>query len=195
MIKLIIIIICFIAFSCSKEEHKGFPYPSSEFIKDTSFYFPYKFLKNRDDSIILSSQSDYLRSKGQRNLSIRPLDNVTFRLTYIPSWSISEIITITKDYFIITKIYDDTTSTIIKPLAEMNSKWSRVISRTWILVNEKYKWNFRMAWWNRMDVRIEHKELLLLVYSGEQSGNFINLCKKTITICWQLVFWNNSNAR
>jgi len=72
MTRFLSLIICVLLVSCATRDGKGFRFPQSGDLIDSSFFFPQQFKKDHEDSIILTTTSEYFKKIGLNNLSISP---------------------------------------------------------------------------------------------------------------------------
>jgi hypothetical protein len=108
MTRIWLILFCFVMVSCIYRNHKGFNYPSTGELIDSSFYFPKQYKMDFKDSIVLTSTSEYFRKLGLENLSIKPHKDEVYRFSYVRAFHEPVIICIYKDSIIVTKDYSGT---------------------------------------------------------------------------------------
>jgi len=92
--------------SCATRDGKGFRFPQSGDLIDSSFFFPQQFKKDHEDSIILTTTSEYFKKIGLNNLSISPAFIEVYRFTYIRAFDEPVVVLVYKDSIITIKDYN-----------------------------------------------------------------------------------------
>jgi hypothetical protein len=91
--------------SCATRDDKGFGFPQSGDLIDSSFFFPQQFKKDYKDSIVLTTTSEYFKKIGLTNLSISPALKEVYRFTYIRAFDEPVVVLVYKDSIITIKDY------------------------------------------------------------------------------------------
>lgn len=106
MIRFSSLIICVLLVSCATRDDKGFRFPKSGDLIDSSFFFPQQFKKDYKDSIVLTTTSEYFKKIGLNNLSISPALREVYRFTYIRAFDEPVVVLVYKDSIITIKDYN-----------------------------------------------------------------------------------------
>ncbi len=128
MTRIIQLLFCLLIVSCISRNENGFNYLSETEVNNNSFYFPKQFLKNKDDSIVLSSVTDLIKKFGFDNLSNKPLDIETYRFTYIRAFHSPIIIKVTSDSVIVSNDYNGIDTNYVYDLSKLTKKETDIMN-------------------------------------------------------------------
>ncbi len=112
--------------SCATRDDKGFRFPQSGDLIDSSFFFPQQFKKDYKDSIVLTTTSEYFKKIGLNNLSISPALREVYRFTYIRAFDEPVVVLVYRDSIITIKDYNGLATVFDYDDSKLSKEESRI---------------------------------------------------------------------
>lgn len=127
MTRVLGIIFLVVIVSCATRDNKGFRFPQSGDLIDSSFFFPQQFKKDYKDSIVLTLTSKYFKKIGLNNLSISPALKEVYRFTYIRAFDEPVVVLVYKDSIITIKDYNGFDTVFEYDDSKLSKEESRIL--------------------------------------------------------------------